>query len=184
MEKRISKFLGIALILIGIVLLLNLSGITGFAILQDIGMTTGSIFGIIFVVGGVILLLAREKHREEKQGGLEIFISRKAIKRAKTDIQIKQNLRQYQNEVRRIKQDPLGRPQEIIGEFRVSPRGETNLRVAYHYDQQGNRLYIDDVLYHVTEREYVNDWATKARHRRITRKDYEKAGYVKYKEVA
>jgi len=61
MEKRISKFLGVILVLIGAVLLSNSAGITGFAILQNIGKTTGSIFGIVFVIVGVLLLVTREE---------------------------------------------------------------------------------------------------------------------------
>ena len=72
MQKRTLNLLGILLILIGAVLLLNSAGITGFAILENVDKTAGNILGLALVVGGVLLLQAREgEEREGRERRLE-----------------------------------------------------------------------------------------------------------------
>jgi hypothetical protein len=72
MQKRTLNILGILLILIGALLLLNSSGITGFAILENVDKTAGNILGLALVVGGVLMLQAREgEEREGRERRLE-----------------------------------------------------------------------------------------------------------------
>jgi len=64
------KLIGSISLLIGIVLILNsFSGITGFAIAQEISTTPSFIFGLILFLGGLVLLAS--DRRESKEGGLE-----------------------------------------------------------------------------------------------------------------
>lgn len=137
--------------------------------------TSGASIAVVFIfIAGLILLLT-----ERGKGGLEILISEKALERSRNDSRVRNNMRRYANEIRMIAADPRARPQEKVGEFHVSPRGQSvgGLRVAWHYDEGKNKLYIDDLLYHTGENDYVDKWNRKVSARRITRKDYESAGY-------
>ncbi len=174
MEKKVFRAFGIFLIIIGIIFSLNSFKITGFTIFENIAQTTSSFIGIILLIGGILFLTAG---REEKESKLEIFISNKALERSKKDRFIRQNLAQYRDEIRMITANPQARPQEHVGDFSVSPQGHKNIRVAWHYDRQTKTLYIDDLLYHKKEHEYVDKWNRKATKREITREDYKKAGY-------
>ena len=65
MQKK--KIISLGSIVIGIIILLNsFSGITGFIVLEDVGKTASSILGIVLVISGILLLMAREG-----KGGLE-----------------------------------------------------------------------------------------------------------------
>jgi len=56
MQKRGFKISGIVLVIVGIVLIINsFSGITGFAILENVTNSTSSILGIILVVVGILV---------------------------------------------------------------------------------------------------------------------------------
>lgn len=56
---EIKRVLGFVLIFLGIVFALNaIPGITGFTISDDLGGTTNSVLGLIFVVGGILLWVA------------------------------------------------------------------------------------------------------------------------------
>jgi hypothetical protein len=58
MKIRYHKIAGAILFLIGIVLIFNsFSGITGFVVLENIGKGVSSIFGLVFVLGGLALLM-------------------------------------------------------------------------------------------------------------------------------
>jgi len=71
MKKRPVQILGIIVILIGIVFLINSFQITGFVVLKDVGRTAGSVFGIVFVIGGILLFMAGR--HEGGSGGLELI---------------------------------------------------------------------------------------------------------------
>jgi len=174
MKKRGIKTIAIILILIGIIILLNTyTTITGFAVLNNLTKTTSSILGIIFVIGGILLL----QSGRTTTGGLEVFISNKALEKSEKDKTVEANLSKYRNEIRMVAADPLHRPQERIGEFQVSPKLNTKYRIAWHHDRRDNRLYVDDLLYHVTDKDYDGKWNKKAAKGEIKIEDYEKSGY-------
>ncbi len=178
MKKSIIRVIGVIAIISGILLLAG-SSITGFVIGEGTGVRTIFLTGLILVIAGYLITL------QARKGGLEVLISRLAVERSERDPRVKQNLKRYVNEIERLKADPLARPQERIGEFSVSPRGRSpdGLRVAWHYDQQNNILYIDDLLYHEKENKYVGNWNKKAKERTLTKSDYAKSGYVAYSGV-
>src|SRR3989344_4539396 len=90
------------------------------------------ITGLVFIIGGAAILFASSRETSEKKG-LAILISNEAVERSKKDNFIRGNIRKYVHEIEMIKADPSHRPQEIIGELHVSPRGHVNLRVAWHF---------------------------------------------------
>jgi len=70
MKRVLQSTLGILFIFVGIILILNsFSGIAGAAIfnLEIIGKNTGSIFGIVFIIVGAILLVTREEREEQRR---------------------------------------------------------------------------------------------------------------------
>lgn len=68
------------------------------------------------------------------------------------------------------------RPCETIGKFTVSPRSNKKIRIAWHflYIQKTDTLvvYIDDLLYHITDEYYVDKWNEKVRTGRINLSSY------------
>jgi hypothetical protein len=73
MQKRNLKILGLALLILGIILLVNsYTAITGFTISNETAKATVSILGIIFVLAGILLF---ESGRTSKEGrGLEVKV--------------------------------------------------------------------------------------------------------------
>lgn len=179
-----SKLIGFLLIISGIILILSneISGITGFAtspdnlLMNPLMKNIGTYFlGIALMIVGAIVVYSDKSNK-----ALEIMVSQKAIDRSQKDKTVRQNINKYLKEIDRISQNPLERPQEILGEFHVSPQGHKDIRVAWHFDRQNNILYIDDLLYHERGNIYVDQWNTKARQHKIERRDYESSGYEKY----
>ncbi|MBI5804297.1 DUF308 domain-containing protein [Candidatus Pacearchaeota archaeon] len=173
MRKYTFRLIGIFFVVIGFVFLLNSFQLTGFTIIDDIAQSTSSLMGIVFVIGGILFFVAGRGEESD----LEIFISRKALERSKKDTFVRTNLRSYMNEIKMIAANPEGRPQERIGDFKVSPRSHKNIRVAWHYSPSENRLYVDDLLYHRKEGQYIEDWNNKARNRKVRIRDYEEKGF-------
>jgi len=108
-----------------------------------------------------------------------IFISEQALERLKKDKYIKNNKKEYNNEIIRIRDSLLNRPKEVIGKFLISPRGEKNIRVAWHIEYNKSKdttiIYIDDLLYHIKEGIYIDKWNEKARKNLISLNSY--SGY-------
>lgn len=114
-------------------------------------------------------------NKESKHPKTEVLISKQAIDRSEKDNYIIRNTRDYINEIDRISQLPLSRPAEKIGDFKVSPRGNKKIRVAWRYKKNpdgSETVFIDDLLYHVTSDNYVDNWIDKARDGDIKAKDY------------
>ena len=174
MKKRVFEVIGFLFLIVGLFFVAGSLRITGFTVADEFVRTSRSFLGILFVIGGILFIIVG---RELKEGALEIFISQKALERAKRDRKIKENIKRYRAEIQKIAADPHQRPQEILGEFHVSPQGHTDIRVAWHYEPHENRLYIDDLLYHRGEKTYVDKWNEKAARRKITRRDYQGAEY-------
>jgi len=178
------KGLGFVLIVIGAFLILgSFSGITGFAVFDDLRRETFSVVGIITIITGLLLMLG---FRDQEGGlatiaetGTKVMISKKALERADKNNFITHNWSRYLHEIRMIQADPKARQTERIGEFNISPRGRSlkGLRVAWHYDGDTDTVYIDDVLYHEKEGKYVDNWNDRARKRQITQKSYKVSGY-------
>jgi len=63
-----KKVFGLSSIALGIFLLLNsFQGITGFSILGNIDKTSGSIVGIVLVIGGLILMMGKSQYTLRKE---------------------------------------------------------------------------------------------------------------------
>ena len=150
------------------------SNITGAVAGVSISSGMNSFFVIIFIFIG--LLLTRVTPREKKS--LEIMISNEASKKATKDKKIRNSMKAYRREIDMIKKQLDSRPQESLGDFRVSPRGHKDIRVAWHYDPEKNILYIDDLLSHRSDKKYKSNWASRAKKREITLGDY--TGYEAY----
>jgi len=179
--KRMLRFFGWIFLLAGIILAVNsFSGITGFAVFEGVDKRAGSVIGISLIVGGLILILAERREESKERKDITILISRKAIDRSKRDNRIRQDISRYVHEIEMIKADPSIRGQKMIGEFHVSPRSKTagGDRVAWHFDRSSNTLYIDDLLYHINDKDYVDKWNRKAANGKIKRADYIRSGYV------
>ena len=185
MKRALLQGFGLAFVIWGIVLLVNVRSLTGLAVFDGLEGSTASVIGGVFVVLGVLMVAAS---RAMQEGGLEqqaragsgeirVFISRKASERAAKDNFVRNNLGKYMREIEMIRQNPSQRPQERVGEFSVSPRGHNPIRVAWHYDPKTNTLYIDDFRYHVAEHKYDDNWNNNATDGKITRRDYATSGY-------
>lgn len=178
---------GIALIVWGVLLFLNVPSFTGFASFDGLTGRVASLLGLIFVVVGCIFVVASRAvpgkleqtvaSASPAQKVPRIFISRIALERAEKDDYINKNWNDYLKEIQMIQGDPRSRPQERIGEFSVSPRGHKMIRVAWHYDPQTNSIYIDDVLYHKGDLRYNEGWNKRATSSHITRRTYAEKGY-------
>lgn len=67
MDKRFLRFSGLFIFFIGVVLLLNsLLGMTGLIIFENTGTRFGRIFGLVFVILGLIIFLSGLENRVEK----------------------------------------------------------------------------------------------------------------------
>jgi|SRR3989338_2747055 len=63
MKKGFYSVLGILLVVAGAVLLLNsFSGLTGFVVLEDVNKNVSGVLGIVLVLGGIGVLMARAHH--------------------------------------------------------------------------------------------------------------------------
>ena len=68
MKLKLQRIFGGALILTGFIFILNsLSSITGFIISQNLGKGVGSIFGLVFIICGILIFVSS---REVKEGNL------------------------------------------------------------------------------------------------------------------
>ncbi len=180
MKKRVFRILGVSFLLIGFVLVLNsLQGITGYVVFEGADFKAGTIYAIWFLVaGGVLILMARHT-----ASPLTILISNKALERARDDPRVRNNMPAYVNRIRTIAANPIATPdKEKIGDFNISPhQRHTDRRVAWHFDGSTNTLFIDDLLYHVSQEDYNDRWNKKARKGTITREDYSREGYSAFK---
>ncbi|HDQ59626.1 MAG TPA: hypothetical protein ENN30_00365 [Candidatus Woesearchaeota archaeon] len=92
------------------------------------------------------------------------------MKGLKKDRFVQQNLPRYVNVIKALIELGRAYQSEKLGDFFVSPRGNTKIRVAWY--QQGEFLIIYDFLYESGKGRYVDDWADKARLGKIKRKNY------------
>jgi len=163
---------------IGLILILS-SGVLSWSNFIFTGAVVGvsssvSWLVVLMFIAGIVLVLT------SKKTSLDILISNKAIERSSDDARVRGNMQRYINEIRMIAADPVNRPQEIQGEFHVSPRGHNPLRVAWHYNSNEGKLYIDDLLYHTNNKDYVDRWNRKVARREVTKATYASSGYQKF----
>jgi len=169
--------MGFVFLITGAVFLINsFSSLTGFVIIEKVSRNVSSIASLIFVFISVLLFIVSQKPKKLEK---IVLISKQARERSKKDVRVKQNMKKYADEIRLIFGDSLHRPQEIVGNFHVSPRSKAKggIRVAWHRKidkEQGKEIiYIDDFLYHINNRDYVDFWNRKASRGEITLDDYE-----------
>ncbi len=176
MKSRVYRILGLVIAIIGALIIIAKARMTGFVISSYLDKIP-NILGISLIFLGLLISTLAHFYESKPTKGLEVLISNKAVERSRRDRTVKSNLKQYRKEIEMIMANPRLRPQEILGEFHVSPRGHKDIRIAWHYDSSNNILYVDDLLYHVRANQYVDNWNDKAKKRIITKQDYEKAGY-------
>jgi len=120
---------------------------------------------------------------------VRVVISAQAIARSHADNRIQQQLTRYFKEIRLIAGNARtpgvrGAQVERIGDFFVSPQVETGegIRVAWHLARLKDDIvfFIDDLLYHVSEKYYVDKWNERARQGKIMLRYY--GGYQDYKD--
>ncbi|MBI2629977.1 hypothetical protein HYW76_02655 [Candidatus Pacearchaeota archaeon] len=182
-----KRVMGIAFLVAGIAITLASSSITAAVI--GINKAEVYFFGLSLIALGIVLLLVSQTLEEiaqspvrVKKEKVRIMISRPALERARKDGYIKNHLSKYKGFIRKIAANPINPVKENIGDFSISPLGAPNERVAWHYDARTNTLYIDDVLYHDSDRRYVDNWNKKVTSRKVTKSQYQQSGYVKYDE--
>ena len=119
------------------------------------------------------------------QSNLKIhpYISTRALNRFKKDLFVKQNKKWYIQQIFLLIQSRLDRPTETLGKFLLTPRGHETKRIAFHFEIKDDTLslYIDDLLYHRSNGEYVDNWNQKVRSGKITLKTYNM--YVPYENL-
>jgi len=179
-KKRM--LIGSVLLIIGLFLILNFdANITGAVIGVKVSPTVNSFVGVLFVIVGVLVL---EKSAIEVivKEAPKVCISEQAIERSKKDRYVRENLKRYAAEINRIAEEPEKISQEIIGDFRISPRGHKNIRVAWHMKRRDGQeeVCVDDLLYHKGE-DYVDKWNKKVSKGTTTKKSY--SGYRNYKST-
>ena len=85
-------------------------------------------------------------------------------------------------EIKTIAHSPLDRKKrEKVGDFSVSPMGRSRkgFRIAWHYDGAANTLFIDDLLYHTSQYEYIDSWNRRV-NEDINLDYYKKIGYKEF----
>ncbi len=175
MKPPLFKLLSALSLILGAFLLFSSqTGLTGAVIGNERVGSIGSIIGIILIIGGVLGVMVSEEGDLEREvkGPIKILISETALKRSKKDKRIMNDKKRYINEIIRISKNPRERPQEIIGEFKVSPKGNNPLRVAWDYEAEQNILEIYDFLYHINDKDYTDYWNKKAEKKEITKQTY------------
>lgn len=109
-----------------------------------------------------------------------VLISKQALERFKNDLFVNNNKNQYIQEINMLKTSEGNRPTEIIGKFLVSPRGNKKIRIAWHFaiDTKTDTkiIYVDDMLYHISDKFYVDKWNEKVRAGKINLSSY--SGYT------
>lgn len=107
---------------------------------------------------------------------VKTLISVQALERSKRDAYIKNNWKRYRQEILMLGASGGNRPAEKIGDFYVSPRGHVRHRIAWHFtinnETNTKIIYVDDVLYKISDSDYVDNWADKARQRTINLSSY------------
>jgi hypothetical protein len=79
-KSKIRFFVGIFSLIMGFILILNsLSGITGFVVSENIEKTPSSVFGLVFLISGLALLLIE---RQEKEGLLASMVKTRKFEKA------------------------------------------------------------------------------------------------------
>ncbi|MBU0929594.1 MAG: hypothetical protein KJ623_00810 [Nanoarchaeota archaeon] len=114
----------------------------------------------------------------------EVYISEKALSKLKNDrfIREKKNKKWYLEKILSIVNDPIGYHHETIGKFSVGPRGHEKRRIVWSFSISGDtiKVYIADLLYHISSGGYVGSWDIEARERRITPQSY---NYIQFKDL-
>ena len=113
----------------------------------------------------------------EEDYNVEVFISEQARDRLRKDKTVKDKKKKYIQQIGLIAAAPLTWQRERIGKFLVSPQGYGGpgvIRIAWHFEMdEGNiEIYIDDLLYHKKNSDYVDRWNHRAREGTITLNDY------------
>jgi hypothetical protein len=167
MFKRGYRNLGILFLVGSIFTSFNVTEITGNVIGSSAVSEFLSIF--LFCFGLFSLVVAT------RVAPLEVVISEQALDRLKKDKFVRENRKQFHREINMISQSPEARPQERLGNFKVSPRGGSSngIRVAWNLDPVSGQLRIYDLLYHKSNERYVDGWNDKARLRTIQPGDYD-----------
>ncbi|MFW6014414.1 MAG: hypothetical protein ACOCQG_04535 [Candidatus Nanoarchaeia archaeon] len=203
MQKKNYKFFSLVFFLTGgIILLCSKITITGAVIgLPDFRSNFTSLLGILLVATSALIYaegrledlfthnygkdkyyqglkqhLQKEYEEKGPEKEREVFISRKAEKATHKDHYIREHLGTYIKEIDKIIENPLERQQELIGDFRISPQGHKKERIAWRYevdDKGTEKIFIDDLLYHIDDKDYKNKWNKKAANFRIRGTDYD-----------
>lgn len=107
---------------------------------------------------------------------IQLLISEQALNRSKRDKYIKNNWKVYRKEILMLGASSGNRPTEKIGDFFITPRGHVRHRIAWHFaidtKTDTKMIYIDDVLYKISESDYVGNWADKSRDGKINLGSY------------
>lgn len=114
----------------------------------------------------------------------QILISTRALERAEKDTFITHSKEKYTRMIRELSKYPTRTSRvERIGEFNVFPavwNGRKSPRIAFHLNKSGKILFIDDLLYHVRQYEYVDSWNSRASDE-INIEHYSSKGYQEFK---
>lgn len=188
-RTNVILIISILLILVSITLLgFGKKNVLGFVIAEPQASQINYFVAAVLLIVGLILFLSNKPKLEEivKKTEVQFYISNKAIERAMSDKYIKYNLKRYEKLIDTLKNHLLGGhtyQTERMGEFNVSPQGHKKDRIAWHVrseksgDKEIRKVYIDDLLYHINDKDYVDKWNRKAANYEIKVNNYETAGY-------
>ena len=142
MKKRDLKFTGIILVILGVIILVNsYTTITGLTILNETTKTTISILGIMFVVGGILLLMTRGgKGRLERLSDANVNLEptekfTKSIRR--------HNLADINAAIRKIGTGK-GKEERLKGGDGYSIRVSKGGRVLFDYDDSHSTAILEE----------------------------------------
>lgn len=168
--------------------------LTGYVVLGDLSASLKSVLGLSFFIGGLLVCMAgrgmqrkpldwmtitdADRARFPDRPFPRVFVSGEAIDRLERDPEAQRLSGNYFSHIlslaQQLKVNPAVTGQtEVIGAFKVSPRGDAKHRVAWGYNTKANTLLIYDLLYHVSQGGYVDDWANRARKGEIGLTSYE-----------
>ena len=144
MKKGTLVIISTILVILGLILLVSSLSITGNVISERIGKTTGSILGLMFVISGVILFMAR---RAESQlvnrtgGGLAVLKTDRFLKAVR-----KYDPKKINDAILKIGTGLGGEERVVTAKEDFSIKGGKGARVIFSYPRGGESVLLKDYL--------------------------------------
>jgi len=144
MKKGTLVIISTILVMIGLILLVSSLSITGNVISERIGKTTGSILGLMFVIGGFILFMARRAESElvnKTEGGLTVIKTDRFLKVVR-----RHDPKIINRAILKIGSGKGGEERVVTAKEDFSIKGGKGARVIFSYPRGGESVLLKDYL--------------------------------------